>query len=185
MGLGRKMTGKMPFVSHHIKVHAVDMTDHSPCSPWSPSVGDICQVLYHRILLLSLPFLLLVPSPPPSPVLPFHPILSAGVPMHSPHWRDWELSCTSWGQIIYIHYLELLLTGAFLFSPHLFIYSIIRLCQCGLINSYIALWAIMQYEGLYLVSSSVGPCVVHTRPCWGEQDAAGLSLAQSQDQLFI
>lgn len=62
MGLGRNMTSKMPFISHHIKVHAIDMTDHCRCLPRSPSVGDVCQVLQHRILFL----LSLLPPPPHS-----------------------------------------------------------------------------------------------------------------------
>lgn len=137
--------GKMPFTSHHVKAHAINLTGHCRYSPGSPGVGDICQVLHHRIILLFLPLPFphsIFPSsfftPPP-----FHSILSAGVIMHSPHWRGWELSFTSWGQIIYIHYVGLLLMGDSIFSPHLSIYSNIYLCQYGLINIYITLWAIM------------------------------------------
>lgn len=73
-------------------------------------------------------------------------ILWKQVPKYSPYWRGRELSFILWMRSIYINYLEFFGMGDLSLLPHLFIYSVIYLCQYRLMEIYFIFWVVTQYD---------------------------------------
>lgn len=110
------------------RAHTTTMIYHWPC--WVPSLGwgGPC---HHKVTLLS----------------PFSILCSLGrkslCEAHT--WVESYVNLPGWHGI-YINYLDSSAKEIDLFSLDLFIYSILYLHQCGLMDSYFILWVIIQIQ---------------------------------------
>lgn len=145
--LGRKATkGKMPFLSHHVKVHPINMTNLRWCCPWSPGQESVCQTSPLQIQCSS----------------HAHTVLVEENHHMQPAHGSGELVLPPWEGVA-IQIIQNSVQEICLFSPF---YLILYLFQYGPVGVYYRLWALMSdcyfVTQIFLVSEWLQLALRHT-----------------------